>query len=99
MAQPWRHPKTGVYWYRRTVPEALRGVVGKREWKRTLNTKDASEAKRKYIAEAARFELAIGQARTRVKAGQSPFTPRGPAALAAEWLRGQLEKHEANTNR
>jgi hypothetical protein len=28
-----RHPKTGVYWFRRAVPPKLRGVIGKREWK------------------------------------------------------------------
>lgn len=41
-----KHPKTGVYEYRRVVPEALRAGVGKREIRRTLGTRDANEAKR-----------------------------------------------------
>jgi len=36
MAGPWKHPDTGVYCYRKAVPDDLRAVVGKREWKRSL---------------------------------------------------------------
>jgi hypothetical protein len=31
MSRPWKHPKTGVYWFRKAVPEAMRGLVGKVE--------------------------------------------------------------------
>ena len=38
--------RTGVFHHRRVVPVALREVVGKREIKRSLRTKDEKEAKR-----------------------------------------------------
>jgi hypothetical protein len=28
MSRPWKHPKTGVYWFRKAVPEAMRQLVG-----------------------------------------------------------------------
>src|SRR5215213_10558112 len=35
-ARPWKHPKTGVYWFRRRVPTRLLAAVGKREEKRSF---------------------------------------------------------------
>src|ERR1051325_3716691 len=49
MARPWNHPKTGIYWLRKRVPQDLRPVLGKREEKRSLQTRDASEAKRRHM--------------------------------------------------
>lgn len=45
MSRPWKHPNTGVYWLRKRVPDELRDVLGKREEKRSLRTKDPTEAK------------------------------------------------------
>lgn len=45
MARPWKHPKTGVYWLRKRVPDDLRAGIGKREEKLTLKTRDPAEAK------------------------------------------------------
>ncbi|MDR3475926.1 MAG: hypothetical protein P4M09_30140 [Devosia sp.] len=50
MARPWKHPKTGIYWLRRRVPDRLREVVGKLEIKKSLETKDPAEAKRLHAA-------------------------------------------------
>jgi hypothetical protein len=36
MSRPWKHPKTGVYWLRKRIPNALQPLVGKREEKRSL---------------------------------------------------------------
>lgn len=41
-----RHPKTGVYYFRRAVPDDLRKIIGKTAIKQTLGTKDVSEATR-----------------------------------------------------
>jgi len=49
-----RHPKTGVYWFRRAVPPALRLVLGRREITESLRTKNPSEAKARLPAVAAR---------------------------------------------
>ena len=49
MPQPFKHPETGIYDYRKVVPEPLRGIVGKREEKRSLKTKDPLIAKQRHI--------------------------------------------------
>jgi len=38
VASPWKHPDTGIYYFRRGVPEALRSLVGKREEKVSSET-------------------------------------------------------------
>jgi hypothetical protein len=50
MARPWKHPKTGIYWLRKHVPEELRAAVGKVEEKFSLKTRDPAEAKRLHAA-------------------------------------------------
>lgn len=34
MSRPWKHPDSGVYWFRRAVPADLREPVGKRKEKK-----------------------------------------------------------------
>jgi len=48
MARPWKHPNSGVYWLRKRVPDDLLKLVGKREEKRSLQTRDPAEAKRRH---------------------------------------------------
>jgi integrase len=55
MSRPWKHPKTGVYWFRKVVPEALRGLVGKVEIRRSLRTKDPREAALRHVEVAAKI--------------------------------------------
>ena len=50
MSRPWKHPKTGIYWLRKRVPDELQKLVGKREEKQSLGTRDPAEAKRKHLA-------------------------------------------------
>jgi len=47
MSRPWKHPKTGIYWFRKRVPDELRVLLGKTEEKQSLGTRDPSEAKLK----------------------------------------------------
>lgn len=56
MARPWKHPKTGIYWFRKRVPDYLRGVVGKWEEKFSLKTRDPNEARRLHVAAAAEVD-------------------------------------------
>jgi hypothetical protein len=48
MARPQKHPQSGVYWLRKRVPDDLRQLVGKREEKRSLGTRNPEEAKRRH---------------------------------------------------
>jgi integrase len=54
MSRPWKHPKTGVYWFRKVVPQALRATVGKTEERRSLRTKDPREAALRHPVVAAK---------------------------------------------
>ncbi|SCY47093.1 site-specific integrase [Microvirga guangxiensis] len=49
MSRPWKHPKTGIYWLRRGVPDDLRPIIGKREIKLSLKTKDPEKAKQEHL--------------------------------------------------
>src|SRR3546814_5581358 len=62
MAAPWRHPKTGTFYFRRAVPEALRATIGVREIKVSLHTRNPSEAKQRFVPEAARCEALFAKA-------------------------------------
>lgn len=56
MSRPFKHPKTGVYYFRKAVPDDLRAVLGKREVKISLKTKDPAEAKARHTKVAAEVE-------------------------------------------
>ena len=56
MSRPWKHPDSGVYWFRKAVPAELRSLAGKREEKRSLQTKDAAEARRRHATVATEIE-------------------------------------------
>ncbi|WP_230531767.1 site-specific integrase [Microvirga roseola] len=50
MSRPHKHPKTGVYYFRRAVPADLRPILGKREELRSLGTKDPARARELHAA-------------------------------------------------
>lgn len=59
MARPHKHPKTGVYWFRKAVPRDLQALIGKREVLRTLKTKDPAEARTLHAKVAAEIDKAL----------------------------------------
>lgn len=67
MIQPKPDPKTGVYKVRKVIPVELRPFLdGKSELKRSLNTKDANEAKYRAPAVVAEFQALVAGARLRL---------------------------------
>ena len=100
MASPWKHPKTGVYWFRRRVPDALRSVVGKTIVQKTLDTKDPAEAKRRFLPVAA----AIDREWTRLAAAEEitparerdRLTPKQVLGIAGEFYRWMVSKHDGD---
>lgn len=91
MPEPFKHPKTGGYYYRRVVPEKLRKAVGRREIRISLDTKTLAEAKRRYPDAAARAEAILAGA------GEAPLTltQQQVVALAGVWYRRELADWEA----
>jgi hypothetical protein len=85
MIRPYKHPKTGVYWLRKVVPEPLRSIVGKRELVKSLGTKDPREAKGRAGPVGERFEAIIAAAQI----GGDRLTQRGIDALCGEWYRAE----------
>ena len=78
MACPWKHPKTGIYWLRKAVPDDLRSLVGKREEKRSLKTRDPAEAKRRHLQALAELEVQWAN----LPAGPKSLTEREAHELA-----------------
>jgi hypothetical protein len=48
MPRPFKKPETGVYCYRRIVPDDLNATIGKSEGRRSLKTKDPKTAARRF---------------------------------------------------
>ena len=86
MSRPWKHPDSGVYWFRRAVPADLRARVGKREEKRSLQTKDPSVARRRHAEALAEVEARWAN----LRGGVRTLSEREAHALAAvahdRWL-------------
>jgi integrase len=90
MARPWKHPKTGVYYFRRVVPEALRAAVGKVEERVSLRTKDPREASVRHPEVAARVAVQWEALRSEPES----LTLKEASALAGLWYRWFVPKYE-----
>ncbi|WMT91940.1 DUF6538 domain-containing protein [Pelagibacterium sp. H642] len=53
MATPFLHPKSGVWYFRKAVPEHLQPLLGRKEEKFSLHTKDLAVARRRFAQAAA----------------------------------------------
>ncbi len=65
MNHPWPHPDSGIYWYRKRVPERLKPLVGKTEERISLRTRDPEQAR----IEFARVCLEVQQRWRELSAG------------------------------
>jgi integrase len=83
MPSPYKHPRTGVYYLRKGVPAELRPLVGKSELKRSLHTKDTSEAKRRAARVLAEFDRTLERARR----GEVHFSGEDADAIGVEQRR------------
>jgi hypothetical protein len=83
MSRPFKHPKTGIYFFRRVVPEALRGLVGKREVRVSLKTKNPREAAARHPEVAAQ----VAAEWVALREGPRPPTLKEASALAGLWYR------------
>lgn len=79
MTRPWKHPDSGYYWFRKRVPDDLRSLIGKREERFSLGTRDPAEAKRLHVIKLAEVE----ERWSNLRAGQRPLSPDDIAREAA----------------
>lgn len=63
IAQPFRHPDSGIYYLRRRVPDDLRHIIGKTEIRRSLNTRHHQQAKAAFALAYAESERLFSDAR------------------------------------
>ncbi len=101
MSRPQRHPKTGVFYYRRAIPGDLRKFYsprpnGKGPWeeKRSLGTKDAGEARVRHAQVAAEIEAKWAGFR----AGRVVLTQKQITALAGEAYRELVQRFRDEPN-
>lgn len=94
MASPFREPKTGVYYCRVGVPESLRPIIGKREFKISLRTKDPAEARIRFTEEFSKVQTRIENAKRQLN-GQPPLQPKDVTILLDRWLEGRLQELES----
>jgi len=87
MTTPWKHPKTGVYYFRRAIPAELREIIGRgRELKRSLGTKCPREAKRLILPYLSESEELFNQARERLSNPEKArLTAKEAAFIASRW--------------
>jgi hypothetical protein len=90
MAQPWKHPRTGVYWFRKAVPIALRHKIGKREILVSLKTKDPKEARAHFV----RIAAEVQERWDALAVERPPLTKKQIAGLAGEFYRWVVAEHD-----
>jgi integrase len=83
MSRPFKHPKTGVYYFRKVVPDDMREIVGKREVRISLKTKNPREAAVRHpeVATKVSSDWAV------LRDGPKPLTLKEASALAGLWYR------------
>lgn len=87
MTRPYKHPLTGIYWFRKRVPTDLVSVVGKKEEKRSLQTRDAAEAK----SRAAEAVLELDTRWANLRKGARDLSEREAHELAARFYHEHRE--------
>lgn len=107
MATLVRRMPSGIWYFRKAVPEALWDAVGHEEILRSLRTRDAREARKLHreLAEAIEAEWDRLRAILALERGKSPpqpplrlvsLTQKDAHALAGEMYRERVAEHEAN---
>ncbi len=108
MALPWKHPKTSVYYCRRSVPKDIRQAFGKTEVRRSLGTKVLSEARRLFPSvydsistefESCRRKLEAERSLTERKVSSpDSLTRKDISVLSARYYNRELKRmHESES--
>ncbi|MDQ0457425.1 DUF6538 domain-containing protein [Rhizobium paknamense] len=90
MTQPFKHPVTGIYQFRKRVPKDLIPLVGKRKEKVTLGTRDPREAKVIHARVSAEVEARWAQ----LAKGRISLSFKQALAMAGEIYREYVAAHE-----
>ena len=96
-----QHPKTAVWYYRKTVPEHLRPHLpaphtGKWELLQSLGHKDKQLADREHVRVSEIMERVLDQARIAYVKATTPETPRKPLSPYEQTLAAMAEEDDFN---
>lgn len=99
MAQPWKDPRSGIYYIRRRVPKDVKPHLPQfgEFYKRSLETTCRLEAKTRFAAEWTKSEELFGRARLQNQGGFQP-SARDAVQMAAWWAKRELEDSELSGN-
>lgn len=89
MPTPYRHPKTGLFWIKGTVPPDIAARLGKKQYRRSLGTREPSER----VAAQARVMLALEAQWTMARQAPQSLTQRQLTALAGEAYTQWLDRY------
>lgn len=98
MTRPWKHPDSGIFYFRKRVPEAFKARIKRAVVKVSLNTRDPAEAKRRHT------EMALAVAEEWAALMRAPEPPRVAStlsekqchALAGELYAEVVAQHQDN---
>lgn len=94
MADPFKHPDSGIYYIRRKVPRELREAVGHVEYKRSLGTRDLATAKGAFAQAWAISEQVFALARANTAGDSAPISVPDAQQIASRWFREQQSRME-----
>lgn len=92
MSRPQKHPKTGIYQFRKRVPEKLQGLLGKKEEKLSLSTRNLAEAKVLH----ARIAAEVEERWHLLAAGSQSLSERQAMGVAGEVYRDLVAQYDDN---
>lgn len=92
MADPFKHPTSGIYYLRRKVPLELRPALG-HEYKRSLQTRDPEQAKHEFARAWVQSDEAFAAAGAELR-GVAAISAFDAQQLAARWFRAEQERLE-----
>ena len=87
MIKPFKDPRTGVYYFRRIVPNSLRNIIHKSEVKISLRTKNYSDALVNFHQEASYCEKLFNNAKND---GKVILTNKRIKEIAGKWLSSKI---------
>ncbi|HAS6962853.1 TPA: tyrosine-type recombinase/integrase [Vibrio parahaemolyticus] len=97
MTSPYKHPQTGVYYFRMAVPKALVPLIGKTVFKTSLRTKNLREAKLLFgkHLEDAQNQLELAKLKLSEESNVE-LNVRDCSIIAERWY--EHVKHEVDTS-
>ncbi len=99
MTSPYKHPQTGVYYFRMAVPKALVPLIGKTVFKTSLRTKNLREAKTVFADHLIQAQKQLELARLKLNASPDvELTKKDCAIIAERWYENIKEKMERTGN-